>query len=153
MVTFDFGRPESVPTASTRFTTSIPSTTSPKTTCLPSSHDVTTVVMKNCVTRQLLRAHPTKPGKEKQRLTCEPLVFGPAFAMERRPGLSCRRLKFSSAWAASILSPKVAMWVILTSKLVAIDRLATGAIVTCEITALEHELGCPAESKDVSEGQ
>ena len=67
MVTFDFGRPESVPTASTRFTTSIPSTTSPKTTCLPSSHDVTTVVMKNCVTRQLLRAHPTKPGKEKHR--------------------------------------------------------------------------------------
>ena len=58
MVTFDFGRPESVPTASTCFTTSIPSTTSPKTTCLPSSHDVTTVVMKNCAACQLLRAHP-----------------------------------------------------------------------------------------------
>ena len=57
-MTFDFGRPESVPTASTCFTTSIPSTTSPKTTCLPSSHDVTTVVTKNCASCQLLRDHP-----------------------------------------------------------------------------------------------
>jgi len=73
---------------------SIPSTTSPKTTyekkkpiinkklyylrystCLPSSHDVTTVVTKNC----------------------EPLVFGPALAIERRPGFVCLSLKFSSA--------------------------------------------------------
>lgn len=33
---------------------------------------------------------------------------------------------------------------ILTGKLLAIDRLATGTIVTCEVTTLEHELG-PAE--------
>ena len=49
IVTRDFGRPESVPTASIALTTSMPSSTSPKTTCLPSSHDVTTVVMKNYV--------------------------------------------------------------------------------------------------------
>lgn len=46
----------------------------PKTTCAPSSQEVTTVVMKNC----------------------EPLVFFPALAMERRPGFVCLRLKFSS---------------------------------------------------------
>ena len=28
---------------------------------------------------------------------CDPLVLGPAFAMERRPGLECFNLKFSSA--------------------------------------------------------
>ena len=57
-----------------RLATSEPSVTSPKTTCLPSSQLVITVVMKNW----------------------EPLVFGPAFAMDRRSGLSCLSLKFSS---------------------------------------------------------
>lgn len=47
IVTFFAGEPEGVPWASMAFTTSIPSRTSPKTTCLPSSHEVTTVVMKN----------------------------------------------------------------------------------------------------------
>ena len=37
------------------------------------------------------------------------------------------------------------MQMVLTRKLLAIDRLATGAIVTCEVTALEHELGYPTE--------
>ena len=46
----------------------------PKTTCAPSNQEVTTVVMKNC----------------------DPLVFLPALAMERRPGLLCFSLKFSS---------------------------------------------------------
>lgn len=50
-------------------------TNSPKTTCLPSSQEVTTVVMKNC----------------------EPFVFGPALAIERRKGFSCLSWKFSSA--------------------------------------------------------
>jgi hypothetical protein len=52
----------------------MPSTTSPKTTCLPSSQPVTTVVMKNW----------------------EPLVSGPELAMLRRPGRECVSLKFSS---------------------------------------------------------
>jgi hypothetical protein len=46
-ITFCFGAPDSVPTASMAFTTSIPSTTSPNTTCRSSSHFVTAVVMKN----------------------------------------------------------------------------------------------------------
>ena len=39
----------------------------PNTTCLPSSHSVLTVQMKNC----------------------DPLVLGPAFAIERIPGPVC----------------------------------------------------------------
>lgn len=46
----------------------------PKTTWAPSSQEVTTVVMKNW----------------------DPLVFFPALAMERRPGLVCLWVKFSS---------------------------------------------------------
>ena len=30
------------------------------------------------------------------RVTCDPLVLGPALAMLRRPGVSCLRVKFSS---------------------------------------------------------
>lgn len=52
-------------------TTSIPFTTLPKTVCLLSSQGVATVVIKNC----------------------EPLVFGPAFAIETVKGLSCRKLQ------------------------------------------------------------
>ena len=47
IITFCFGAPDSVPTASMTLTTSMPSTASPNTTCRPSSHDVTVVVMKN----------------------------------------------------------------------------------------------------------
>ena len=51
------------PTPSIFFTTSIPSVTEPKTTCLPSNQAVLTV----------------------QRKNWEPLVPGPALAMERTP--------------------------------------------------------------------
>jgi len=47
IITFCFGAPDSVPTASMAFTTPMPSTASPNATCRPSSHDVTVVVMKN----------------------------------------------------------------------------------------------------------
>merc|ERR1712050_564220 len=63
------------PTPSIFFTISIPSVTLPKTTCLPSSHAVLTVHKKNC----------------------EPLVLGPALAIERMPGPVCLSVKFSSA--------------------------------------------------------
>jgi hypothetical protein len=43
--------------------------------CFPSNHDVTAVVMKNC----------------------DDPVFGPRFAIERRPVLVCLYLKFSSS--------------------------------------------------------
>ena len=95
MVTFFDGRPLAVPAASISFTISMPSTTLPKTTCLPSSHDVTTVVMKNYRNTGWLN------GGARERATgvrtCEPLVLGPAFAMESRPGLLWVSLKFSSA--------------------------------------------------------
>lgn len=52
-------------------TTSIPFATLPKTVCLLSNHGVATVVIKNW----------------------EPLVFGPALAMETVKGLSCRKLQ------------------------------------------------------------
>merc|ERR1711935_985920 len=67
--------PDWEPKDSTFFTTSMPSTTCPKTTCLPSSHWVLAV----------------------QRKNCEPLVLGPALAMERTPGPVCLRVKFSSS--------------------------------------------------------
>merc|ERR1740130_2676256 len=63
------------PTASHACTTFMPSQTLPKTTCLPSSQSVLTV----------------------QRKNCEPLVPGPAFAMDRIPGPVCLSWKFSSA--------------------------------------------------------
>lgn len=58
----------------TTTTTTYPSTTSPKTTCFPSNHGQGTVVMKNW----------------------EPLVLGPALAMDSWPGLVCLSWKFSS---------------------------------------------------------
>merc|ERR1719230_1534087 len=66
--------PDWEPTASIFFTTSMPSTTEPKTQCLPSSQSVFTVHKKNW----------------------EPLVLGPAFAIDRMPGPVCFKLKFSS---------------------------------------------------------
>ena len=56
--------PDWDPTASTALTTSIPCLTLPKTTCFPSSQAVSEV----------------------QRKNCDPLVLGPALAMERIPG-------------------------------------------------------------------
>src|SRR3712207_8472158 len=57
------------------FTTSIPSTTSPKTACRSSSHGVATCVIKNC----------------------EPPVFWPRLAIESTPGLPCLK----SGWNSS----------------------------------------------------
>ena len=78
------GLPLSVPSISRLFSTFIPFFTSPNTTWWPSSHCVftypllpfimATVVMKNC----------------------EPLVSGPALAMDSMPGPVCFSLKFSS---------------------------------------------------------
>ena len=65
IITFRFGAPESVPTASTALTTSMPSTTSPNTTCISSSHPVTCVVMKNCflLLSQSARSYLKKENK------------------------------------------------------------------------------------------
>ena len=66
--------PELEPLPSIVFTRSCPSKTLPNTTCLPSSHAVFTVVIKNC----------------------EPFVFGPALAMDSKYGSLCFKSKFSS---------------------------------------------------------
>jgi hypothetical protein len=87
---------------------------------LPSSQEVTTVVMKNW----------------------DPLVLGPALAIERRPGLLCVNWKFSSGKGeGGLLRDKSGASSVPTTKFLAIDGLATGTIVASEITALEHELG------------
>ena len=75
MMTGLLGVPSGEPRASTALTTSMPSVTSPKTACLPSSHCVSTVVTKNC----------------------EPCVSGPELAIESSPGLVCLMEKSSSA--------------------------------------------------------
>merc|ERR550514_228668 len=56
-------------------TTSRPAVTLPNTQCAPSSQGVSAVQIKNC----------------------EPLVLGPAFAIERVPAPACLSSKFSSA--------------------------------------------------------
>ena len=69
------GLPLCEPTASTLYTTSIPSRTLPNTTWRPSSQAVLMVVTKNC----------------------DPFVLGPALAMERSPAPECLMAKLSSA--------------------------------------------------------
>ena len=81
-------------------TTSMPLVTLPKTQCLPSSHAVCTVHRKNC----------------------EPLVLGPALAIESTPGPVC-------------------LSTVLIRELGAVDGLAAGAVVVGEVAALAHELG------------
>lgn len=85
-------------------TTSIPFKTIPKIVCLPSNHGVGTVVMKNC-DLQALSVHASDSAHViaylARILESYPLVFGPAFAMLRMPGLSCFRL----AWNSSSNSP------------------------------------------------
>ena len=66
--------PPREPTLSMALTTEYPSITCPNTVCLPSKNGVATVHKKNC----------------------EPLVFGPAFAMDKIPGPACGSVKFSS---------------------------------------------------------
>merc|ERR1712225_125617 len=95
------------PVASRALTTAkdCSSATSPKTTCLPSSQLVTTVVMKNL----------------------EPLVFGPALAMERSPGLVCFLEKFSSA----NFSPLMAMFADVAWKYRVVDGLLVKDFAPC----------------------
>jgi hypothetical protein len=62
--------------------------TSPKTTCLPSSHGVATVVMKNC----------------------DPLVSLPALAIDNCPGFVCLNLKFSSANCSKATDKTLLYW-------------------------------------------
>ena len=67
----------------------------------------------------------------------DPLVFFPALAMERRPGLVCFSLKFSSGWEGTFRrqsEPSILMyhrWGISaqrTSELLAVDGLSTSSV-------------------------
>ena len=62
-------------------TTSMPSTTVPNTTWRPFNHGVAVVVMKNC----------------------DPLVLGPALAMESTPGPTCASLSRGNASSGNFL--------------------------------------------------
>ncbi len=73
--------PDCDPNPSIALTTSIPSTTLPKTTCFPSNHGHGTVVKKNC----------------------DPLVPGPALAIDNKPGWVCLRVKFLCTLAQKTL--------------------------------------------------
>jgi len=74
IVTVAAGFPDWEPYDSIFFTNSAPAVTFPNTTCLPSNQLVITVVIKNC----------------------EPLVLGPALAIDNKNGFSCFNLKFAS---------------------------------------------------------
>jgi hypothetical protein len=67
-----------VPIASTAFTTSMPSTTSPNTTSLPSSYKVTCVVMKNCQPARTLR-HYLNPELPAYPKLCWPVASSREF--------------------------------------------------------------------------
>ena len=96
--------PRAVGVLSIFLTTSIPSTMLPNTTCLPFSHGVAVVVMKNC----------------------DPLVLGPALAMERTPGPTWLSLSRGKG---------------LIRELAAVDGVPARAVTSLEITALDHEVG------------
>ena len=72
----------------------------------------------------------------------DPLVFLPALAMDRSPSLVCFCTKFSSKGERkSTIVFQINALGMPTVKSLAIDGLATGAVVPGEITALKHELG------------
>jgi len=71
--------------------------------------------------------------------TCEPLVLGPALAIDKRPGRLCLNLKFSSTRAFEYYQGgEIKEW--RTGEHFSEDGLSTSAIVTGEVSTLEHEL-------------
>lgn len=93
-------------------------TTLPKTTWRPSSHEVVTVVMKNC----------------------EPFVLGPALAIDRMPGPVCLSLKFYGRSACQTRPRRQQRHTHLILEAVAVDGLAAGAVARGKVAALNHEL-------------
>jgi hypothetical protein len=136
------------------------SSTSPKITCLPSSQGVETVVIKNLQAHSAVRGLLPRSALAAPRTRSwangthwEPLVFGPALAMESWPGLVCLNLKFSSANFSpesggrlrqhlrvqlSRVDPAASQQLGIDVRTV--DRLAATAVTGREIAALEHEV-------------
>ena len=91
MVALDLGAPESVPNLCSLSRISRPYTTFPNTVCLPLSQGQGTNVMKNW----------------------EPLVLGPALAIDSSPGTSCFSLKFKSGKVRPYMDlPPVPLWLV-----------------------------------------
>ena len=93
------------PKLSTFLMISIPSTTEPNTTCLPSSHSVFTVQMKNC----------------------DPLVLGPALAIERIPGpvcLSCNAMRLPQLTMCYLANTLQYLFIHKTSNMKIYENLA-----------------------------
>lgn len=71
----------------------------------------------------------------------DPFVSLPALAMDRRPSTSCFIWKFSSRGEnIQLLSSQSKASGVATFESLAVDGLATGAVVSGEVTTLEHEL-------------
>lgn len=83
---------------------------------------------------------PCMSARDRRRRTCDPFVLAPALAMDSRPGLSCRNLKFSSEQHSFRPEANLRNAARLTRELLPVDRLASGTVMTREVAALEHEL-------------
>jgi len=73
------------------------------------------------------------------RQTCEPLVLGPALAIDKSPGRLCLSLKFSSTGAVEN-DQKERIRTGRTGEHLPVDGFSTSAVVMSEVSALEHEL-------------
>lgn len=75
----------------------------------------------------------------------DPLVLGPALAIERSPGLVCLSLKLSTRanrqYRRNLEIVAVSSNLLLVSELLAVDRLSTSSVVAGEVTSLEHDCG------------
>jgi len=98
--------------------TPFPETTSPKTTCFPSKCGVSTVVTKNW----------------------EPFVPGPAFAMDKRKGLSCFLTKFSSSKRSPYIdSPPEPSYALASGSYRIVEMKNQPYIAISEVAPLNHK--------------
>ena len=118
------GLPEAEPTASTFLTTSIPSTTSPA-----SQSDISKLSRPRYIARRteddVVAVEPVGDDGGDEELRAVGVLSGVSHRKETR---------------AVVLPDKV-----LVLKLLAVDGLATSAVVAGEVTTLEHELDAVAE--------
>jgi len=120
-------------------TTSMPFVTRPNTVCLLSSQGVATVVMKNWMP---VRKRTSLGNLE---FTCDPFVFGPAFAIDKIPGRSCLRERWNSSWNGSIKNNETGN-VKTNFEFVAPNRFAAGSVARW-VPSLNHKPELLSDSK------
>ncbi len=131
------GLPPRLPRDSIVLTTSIPSETSPKTTCRPSSW-----IGYHSVASRKSQGKPTHAVSTVVMKNWEPFECGPALAIDRRPGFECLRRKFSSRNGRV----RIRKWMKpqsqaeRTTELFPIDRPSSCPIMRGKVSALDHEL-------------